>query len=897
MFTLQNLTVDYRHEPLGLENRAPRFGWQAASRQRDFYQAACRVCVASSPALLDAPDCWDSGVLDTSRSDNITYAGAPLAAAAVYWVRVWVRSAAGEEATADTRFETALYDENFTASWITQPRLRAGWAPYLRKEFTPRGPVVRARLYACGLGYGESWLNGKKVTENVLEPSITNFEKLVEYSAYDVTDAILPGANAMGMVLGCGFYNQDRTWCDGTLYYGTVRMLAELHLWYADGAKEVIGSDESWQCDYSPISINNVYGGETYDARLEQPDWCMPGFDADGWRNAVLAEAPGGKLVCSQIPPMRRTRRVQPVSIHHQHADRADQTWIVDLGQNFAGWARINIPYSPAGHEYVLRFAERLADGSLDYTTCGTLHTHVLQQDCYIAKGAATGESWEPRFTYHGFQYIEITGVNIQSTELPENFIEVYAVNTDLAEAGSFHAGFAPVNDLQTLGLRTILSNYHSIPEDCPVREKCGWLGDAQLVSEVAIQNFHMVNCYEKYLEDIRTSKEVFGTWQMIAPGKRTCGDASPLWGCAQVIIPWNMYLYYNDTEVLHRYYPLMKEWVEHELARSEDYVIDVGLGDWCPPNGNSEGKNAERIPVAFSSTAEFYHVTSLMIQVAKLLNKTEDAAVFTALAEKIAASLNRHFLDASVPTYGTMGSDGLALAFGFCPAELREAVAADCVDILQNRCGGGFRTGIYGNKYMAIALTEAGYGDAMLAALFNPNKASFATMMAAGAGSVWECFNGDGKLEDFDGGEASLNHPMQFAFASWYYTHILGITAIASDPAYHSFRVRPYTFAKLSEASGSRSTAYGTVHVGWKMDYDTFTLRLTVPANTTAHCELPLTDGRSITLSSAAPGMPTLQGKLRVLADGEELTVPTEIVGGRLCCTLGSGEYTLICR
>ncbi len=895
MLLLKKLTVDYRERPLGVENRTPRFGWQAECDAPDAMQTAYRICVATDAAALDAPDCWDTGVVNTAQSNNLRYAGTPLAPAAVYWFRVWVQYADGQTACADSCFETALYNENFTAKWIAQARPRAGWAPYLRKEFTVNKPVSRARLYVCGLGYGEAWLNGEKVTEDVLEPMNTNFEKLVDYAAYDVTAGLRSGGNAVGVILGCGFYNQDRVWCDGTLYYGTPRLLAELHLWYADGSREVVLTDESWQCDYSPITLNNVYGGETYDARLEQPGWCLAGFDAAGWTAAVAAEAPGGELVCRQMPPIRRTRRVQPKSIMHQHPGTIDQTWIVDMGENFAGWAKINIPYSPAGAEYVLRFAERLDNGSLDFTTCGTFHTCTLQQDRYIAKGSAGGESFEPRFTYHGFQYIEITGINKMSAELPENFLEVYAVNTALETAGGFHCSYEPANALQTLGLRTILSNYHGLPEDCPVREKCGWLGDAQLVSECAINNFDMAVSYEKYLEDVRTTKEIYGDWQMIAPGKRTCGDASPLWGCAQVVIPWNMYLYYNDTAVLEKYYPLMKEWVQHEHARSTDSIISVGLGDWCPPGGPD---GSERLPVPVSSTAEFYRVAWLTAKAADVLGHAADAAALRELAQTVRESFNRHFLDASVPTYGTMGADGVALAYGLCPEELRAAIAEDCVKILNERCGGGLRTGIYGNKYMIPALTEAGYADEMLAALFNPERSSFATMMANGAGSVWECFDGgDGGWRNFYGGESSRNHPMQFAFASWYYTHVLGIRPMEDAPGYRRFVVRPWTMAKMNEASGSRQTPYGTVFVGWKMDYDTFTLRIRVPANTRAVCELPLTEGRSILLSEAAPGMPVPVGKLRVYRGGEEIAVESEIRGGRMCCELGSGEYTLICK
>lgn len=894
MLTLQNLTVEYRPAPLGLESRAPRFGWQLASPARDCLQAACRVCVASAPEKLDAPDCWDSGELVTSRTDNLPYAGAPLAGCGRYWFRVWVRTADGESASADSCFEMA--PDDLSAGWIAQPRPRAGWAPYLRRSFCVQGPLARARLYFCGLGYGEAWLNGRRVTDNVLEPAITNFEKRVEYAAYDVTDRLRQGENVLGALLGCGFYNQDRVWCDGTLYYGTPRLLARLQLWYADGSCQTVVTDADWRCDYSPVTLNNVYGGETYDARLEQPGWCAPGFDDSGWTPAVPAAAPGGRLVCRQMPPIRPTRRVQPVSIRHLHPGTPDQTWIVDMGQNFAGWAKINIPYSPAGAEYVLRFAERLADGSLDFTTCGTFHTCLLQQDRYIAKGAPGGESFAPRFTYHGFQYIEITGLNRMSLELPEDFLEVYAVHTDLTSAGSFTANYPPIDQLQTLGRRTILSNYHGIPEDCPVREKCGWLGDAQLVSEVAIHNFDMAASYEKYLQDIRTTVEVYGTWQMIAPGKRTCGEASPLWGCCQVVLPWQLYLHYNDRRALEENYPLMKAWVEHEKARSQGLLIEEGLGDWCPPGGN-EADNVERMPVAFSSSAEFFHVTQLMEKVAGVLKKPADAAAFAALAADIRAAVNRRFLQPAGPSYGTMGADGVALAFGLCPEELRPAVAADCVEILRRRCGGGLATGIYGNRYMVPALTEAGYGDAMLEALFNPDKPSFATMMAAGATSVWECFDDPAHPVPFFGGEASLDHPMQFAFAGWYYTHLLGLRPREEDPGYHSFLVRPYALTKVSEASGCRHTLYGDIRIGWKMDYDSFTLRLQVPAGATALCELPHTDGCALALSAAAPGAPRRKGTLHVWCEGQPLEVPYTCRDGRLCCTLGAGSYTLICR
>lgn len=909
MFELKKLTVDYREKPLGVENRTPRFGWQITGGGRNFEQEAYRICVATKKEKLDAPDCWDSGEVTGGRSENIIYGGAALQGAAIYWFRVWVRGKDGSTAAAESFFETALYQENFTAKWIGQPGYRSGWAPYLRRAFTVNGKVERARLYLCGLGYGEAWLNGQLVTEDVLEPANTNFEKIVSYAAYDVTDRLQDGDNALGAMLGCGFYSQDRVWNNGKLFYGKPSLLAELHIWYENGEKEVVISDQDWQCDYSPVTLNNVYGGETYDARLEQPGWCEAGFSGEGWKCAVEMPAPGGALMCRQIPPIRRYREVKPASIKHHHPGFADQTWIVDMGENFTGWAKINIPYSPAGAEYVLRFSEDADEKGMDYTSCGLFHTCLLQQDRYIAKGAAEGESFEPRFTYHGFRYIEITGVNLMSQELPENFLEVYAVNTALEKAGEVRTSFTPVNEFQTIGLRTYLSNYHSIPEDCPVREKCGWLGDGQLVSEVAMNNFDVALCYEKYLDDIRTSKEIYGDWQMVAPGKRGCGNATPLWGCAQVTIPWNLYLYYHDESVLREHYPLMKEWVEHEKNRSKDMLITVGLGDWCPPGGN---EGPERIPVDFSSTAEFYHVADLTAKAAEVLGKTEDAEQLRDLADQIKIALNKTFLNANIPTYGTMGADGVALAYGFCPENLRETIAADCLWILEERCEGQFYTGIYGNKNMVPAMTEAGFGAEMLRTLFHPEKTSFATMMAHGATSVWECFDDGFDCQGYYDGVTSRNHPMHFAFASWFYTHILGVSPLEEAPGYRKFLVKPYPAAQLNEAEGYRETPYGRIAFAWKEQESGFAAKLSVPANSRAVCELPVKEdavnGENVDLSCAGAawesgGLSAFNGleqsdescpALSIIESGEKLEIPYTLRDGRICFELGSGEYEI---
>ncbi|MBP3389227.1 MAG: family 78 glycoside hydrolase catalytic domain [Clostridia bacterium] len=870
MSTIKKLTAEYLESPLGLETQRVRFGWVTESEQRGWMQKSYRLRVATTPELLTQPDMWDSGVCESACADNVTYEGKPLCACTRYYWSVELESTEGERLSGVDHFEMGLFDENFTAHWIGRRNPRQGWALYFRRDFVLKKPVAWARAYFCGLGVGDLYLNGQQVGDAIMAPPQTDYEKRVLYTAFDVTDRLSEGDNTVGAMVGDGWFHQNRVWANGGFSYGDCRMLLELHIRYTDGTEEKILSDEDFLCDYSPVTLNNIYGGETYDARLEQEGWCSPGFDSTEWQHAVRMPSPGGVLSCCLMPPVRKTRRVLPKSVYSPHKGAPEQVFLFDMGENFAGFVRLNMPYSPAGSEYVLRFAEDVdANGGLLYTSTGVQHTLVFQQDRYISRGNPDGESWEPRFTYHGFRYVEVTG--LYANQVPENFLVGYAVNTDLKDAGSFTCSDEKLNKLYQLGRQTILSNYHGIPEDCPVRERCGWLGDAQLVSEIAMCQFDMATSYEKYMEDIRTSREVFGTWMMIAPGKRVCHRATPLWAFAQIIIPWNMYLYYGDVQILERYYADMKELIRYYVDdECINYILHFGLGDWCPPGGNCH--NTNRIPIETSSTAELYHCTALMEKVAQLLGKDEDVAYFQKTAASIRSAFNCHYYMEDTHSYNTQGANGAALAFGLCPQEDRELVAKDAIRLLEEVCEGGMGTGIWGNKHLVPAMTEQGYVDEMLGMLFHPEKLSFATMFQDGAASIWECFEHPTEI----GVGGSMNHPMQFAFASWLYTHLLGIAPIEEAPAFRRFTVCPYVPTTFTHAEGYRDTPYGRIEVAWKKEDGVFTMELTVPANTQAECALPITKS------------------LCVMADGEKLAADTEKVDGRVRLCLPAGHYTI---
>lgn len=841
--------VDYNKNPLGLENNTPRFSWKFSECTGSCIQKSYSLKVATEENLLDTPDMWDSGISETDRSENIVYAGKKLLPSTRYFAKVIAVISDGEKnyVLSDIcTFETALYDENFTAKWICQKNFRYSWAQYLRKEFgTSQDKKIRScRAYFSALGCGELYINGEKIGDSIYDPALTNYEKITPYVCYDITSNITSGDNAVGIILGDGWYCQRHAWYPWT-HYGDCRVLLEIHITYDDGSVQKILSDESFKCDYSPITTNNVHVGETYDSRLEQDGWANVGFDDAHWTYAMLTDAPGGKLTSITIPPIRKVREVKPVSVTNRRAGTPDQVFIYDMGENFAGFVKIKIPDSPPGSVYTLRFSEEIEpSGALWYASAGSGATCALQQDIYIAKGFGKDTEWEPRFAYHGFRYVEVTGV--YTFDKPaEDFLTGYAVNTDLKSVGEFTCSNEYINKIQELTRRTILSNYHGFPEDCPVREKCGWLGDAQLVSEAAMYNFYMPDSYEKYLEDIRTTKEIHGVWQMISPGRRTCGEATPLWGCAQIVIPWNMYLYYNDKSVLEKYYGLMCEWVQHEINRSKDYVIDEGLGDWCPPRPKKteDDPNSERyrIPVKVSSTAEFYRCAYTMTKVAAILGNEADSKYFADLALKIKESFIRNFFDADKNSFGTQGADGVALRYGLCPDGKDLEVAKDYIKLL-NDADYQIYTGIFANKHLVPALTEYGYGAEVLKGLFSENNNNFRRMLETGATSLYEGFVVPLEVSD----PASLNHPMQGAFTSWYYSHILGINPTEENPGFKEILFRPYVFDGIDNAEGSYESIYGKISASWKKDVTngTFEYNIELPPNTSGTIVIPAVNG-----------------------------------------------------
>ncbi len=809
--------------------------WKLSSDNQNVKQTSYRAVIkrADTAAIY-----WDSGLVDSAKQIHIPI-DVTLASRTDYTLTVTVTDNHGESAEATLDFATAILPDEWQGKWIKPQKHIMGWAPYLRNKFYVTGSVTKARLYVSGLGCGEYYINNQKISEDLIDPPMTNYEREVFYRAYDVTPFIKEGKNAFAALLGEGFYAQSRVWGHNGFYYGDCCLMAQLELTFADGTKNIIATDTdgTWTYKYSPIVLNNLYAGETYDTRLETPDFADPDGDEDGWAAVIEDTTPKGTLTPCLMPPVRIFKTLPAVSVTNC-SGKDDGAWIIDFGENIAGFVEVNLPRAALGSQVTLRFAENIGpDGHLDMRSMGAFATQCIQQDVYISRGDQQGETWRPRFTYHAFRYMEITGyfdLRAYGSNPETQMFTAYALSTDLEQTGSFKSSSEDMNRLQAIMMNTFRTNYHGFPEDCPGREKCGWLGDAQVVCNTGMMNYDVEASYEKYLHDIRTTNEVYGVWQMISPGKRGCGEASPLWGCAQIIIPYWMYRYYGNDSVVRKNWDMMEKWVWHEIndakndtsIYADEYIISRGLGDWCPPVSDKSGR---RMPVPESSTAMFYEICIRMSELSKALSLPASMD-YDGLAEKIKAAFNKHFWLADKHRYSTWGTCGVALHIGLYPDGEKEALTEALLSFMAEDKY-AMSTGIYCNKYLVPALCEAGQGDLAMKYLFNRDYHSFGTMMDKGGTSLWECPDHD-FYQPREKGTASYNHPMHSGFAYFLYAYVAGIRPMT--PGFETFVIDPARFETMREAEITHVCPYGVIRVAFKPEGDNIRYEITVPAGTT---------------------------------------------------------------
>jgi alpha-L-rhamnosidase len=712
-------------------------------------------------------------------------------------------------------------------------------APLLRREFQIDGAVSSATLRVCGLGYYEAWINGRRVGDHVLDPAPTDYGERVFYVSYEVSDLLRSGANTIGVMLGNGWYNQDRVWSkkvvhdDGStsavtgLSYGQPRLLAELRVIYQDGRTDALHTDTGWRWTPGPIVDNNIYAGEVYDARREVDGWCLPEFDDSPWPSVSVLPPPGGTLEEQVVPPMRRIEERRPTKISHVGKGE----FVVDLGQNVSGWARIRVE-APAGTEIKMRFAETIfADGTIDTASTGVFATTVEQIDRYICRGKGL-ETWEPRFTYHGFRYIEVSG---WPGELTPDAITGIVVHSDLEPAGAFECSDERLNRLHRMALWTHRANIHGLPEDCPARERCGWLGDANLVAEYSLWNFQAKAFWEKYLGDIETSRTINnGIPGRVTPGKRCSEPAGKFdWLATYIMLPYYIYQDTGDADVLRAHWDGMEHLMAYFESEADGWILRGGYGDYFDPGTDGIVMHT---PPSLTTTLWFFRCAGVMAAAAGALDNRRCAAQYRDWQRKIALALTERHFDPATGSFGSQTADAMALAFGVAPAEEDRILNALVSDIRARDMHPN--VGVMGVRFLFEVLTRRGHGDIALALMHQDSYPSFGHLIERGATTLWECWGE--KEHDEKHGARSLNHPFMGGYDNWFYNTLAGIRPEAEHPGFKQFTLAPHPIPGLDWVRCHHDCRYGRIVSNWTMDSGTFEWHIEVPAGASALARLP---------------------------------------------------------
>lgn len=842
---------------------SPSLSWKIQTTKQGVSQIAWEVEIASAPKVLESgnADVWKSGKQLSSEQFNIKPEGVNLSeATGYYWrVRIWNNSGTMSPWSEPAYFSVGLLSEqSWTAQWITSQAPKNSPLPYFRKVFNLNKEGVRpvkATVYFCGLGAGELYLNGQKVdSTRFLDPAQTNYEQYALYSTLDVTDRLKDGDNCLGVMLGNGWFSQDAAWQGAPFGYGDPMLRLQLVALYSDGSRSILGSDESWMWKEGPVIKTNIYLGEQYDARREVKDWSVAETRSADWKKASLAQTGiPPRLIPQVMEPIRTKQVIKAVQMWQDPSGN----WIFDFGVNVAGIPCIKVTQAAGTHLAVRMAEEKKTDGSLDFSTLGWIHHGKIFTNEYICKGEGV-EQWLPRFNYHGFRYAELSGM-VGKPDL--STVSLVVVHSDLPVSGTFECADPQINRLHELAVRTVLSNLHGIPTDCPDREKCGWLGDTHAYVKMANLNLQMNNFWMKYLEDIRSGasiseeKTLFherynntfyftekpsGLPYMIAPGKRLCGVASPDWGTAFVQLPWWLYVYYGNKDVLTDFYPVMRQWTDYVSALASDtartnkygrqtkHIVYQGLGDWCPPGGNDEIDT----PVEFTSTAFHYLDVCIMEQVAALLKNTDDAKKYAEEKQAIAKEMQENMYNASGKTFGSQTADVMALDFGLVPEEDKKALADAVVRNMNEKSGGFMHCGIFGIARIGSMLARNGNSQAAWDLFTKKGENSFEQMWSsADATSLWETLPVNKQSQKI-AAEASHNHPMQAGYDVLFYEDVAGIRPDDSGLGFKVIRFQPLFTKQLLWAKGSIESPYGTIVSDWKMDAGVLNWQISIPPN-----------------------------------------------------------------
>ncbi|WP_264556861.1 family 78 glycoside hydrolase catalytic domain [Halocatena marina] len=749
-------------------------------------------------------------------------------------------------------------------------------SPLLRTEVDLGGDIERARAHVCGLGYGELYVNGECIGEEVLNPGWTQYDERILYSSYDVSDQLESGENALGLWLGQGWFGRNAGDWTG---FGSPRAILQLEIEYVDGTTRTVSTDSTWNAAPSPLVENDLYDGERYDAREERDGWAQPGFDDSDWVGASIVTSPGGDLVPQRTPPIRVTETITPVEV----LDREEGP-ILDFGQNLVGWLELTIDGADAGDEIELRHAEvLLEDGSLALEDLRSADA----TDTYIAKGDGT-ETYEPRFTYHGFRYAQVLGY---PGDLNPEDVRAKVVHTDVESVGEFDCSNEELSQVQQNAQWGLRGNLHSVLTDCPQRdERFGWTGDNHIAARALCYNFDASLFYEKWMDDHADIRSEHGYIADTIPYGYGGIPEDPTWGVTQVTVPWHLYRHYGDIGVLERHYEGMRKYVDFWQDESDGGIVpdEYGTyGDWLAFENKDPELSSRGLPRDLFNTAFQYHTTDLFAEIANVLGHEDDARRYASRAETVKSAFNDEFFDADAAQYGpgTQSSYAVPLYFGLVPDEHVDAVVDNLVEKVRGD-GGKLQTGFLGTRPLIHTLVDHGFEEVAYEIVSQPERPGWVYMIRQNATTMWERWDSDDRIGD---GMNSFNHsPFNFV-SEWFYYALAGLRFDDSMHGRGSVEVAPAIVDDLDWAAGHLETVSGRLASRWERTDDGLAFEIEIPWNTTATVRLPGGDGVIVAEDGTVFWDGDQEGMLP--AGVEEATLDD----GDVTLTVGSGVYEFV--
>lgn len=844
--TVKTLRCEYSVNPVGIDVPRPRLSWQLQSPERRTLQTSYEVRVAASELdLKKGKVLWSSGTRNSDQSIHIPYDGPQLQSGHRYFWQVRVADNHGHlSAWSPMAFWEMglLHPEDWQSRWITpnlsEDATKSNPAPLLRTDFAVNKRVAGARLYASAMGLYEMELNGKRVGDQYLTPGWTAYDFRYQYQTYDVTSLLNKGANSLAATLGDGWFRGQVAWNPKRNNYGTkLALLAQLVITFGDGTRQIVGTDEKWKSSTGPVLASDIYDGEIYDARLQQPRWSMPGFDDSKWKSVTVLPPPKRKVIASEAPAVREIEEIKPVKVLKTPAGDI----VLDMGQNMVGWIRFRVK-APEGTTITLRHAEVLDKNGNFYT----FNLRSAQQTIRYTASGRGEEIYEPHFTFQGFRYVAVSGwpgdVN------PEDFTGV-VVHSAMERTGTFESSNSLFNQLQRNIIWGQKGNFLDVPTDCPQRdERLGWTGDAQVFAPTASFNFDTAAFYTKWLKDMALDQQDDGAIPYVIPNvlshqTRKGSSASAGWADAALVVPWTVYQAYGDKRVLEQQYPSMKAWVDYMRRHAgAAYVWSDGFsfGDWLAFATTDSDYPGATTDKDFIQTAYFARSTDILAKTAAVLGMQEDARQYTALLEKIKSAFAEEFVSANGRlSPNTQTAYALALQFGLLPESLRASAAARLAADVKKF--GHLTTGFLGTPVLCQVLSDYGYLDEAYKLLNRTDYPSWLYPVTKGATTIWERWDGiepDGTFQSPS--MNSFNHYAYGAIGEWMYTAVAGLGIDEQQPGYKHILIHPHPGGGLTYAKASLRTMYGDASSGWKMEGGKVVFTIQVPPNATASLLLP---------------------------------------------------------